>query len=62
MPGVTLVGSICSGMGADYWALDAIRGYAFERVFWCEKDKKAQEWSRANVYVAYEFDDATNGF
>ena len=49
-------------MGTDHWALRAIRSRNFEFEFWCESDKSAQAWLRANVEVGQEYTDVSHGF
>ena len=62
LPSCIKVGSVCSGMGTDHWALKAIRSRNFEFEFWCECDKSAQAWLRANVDVGQEYTDLSRGF
>ena len=48
-PTVITVGSACSGMGTEHWALKDMTEYCFQQVFWCERDDVAREFLEANM-------------
>ena len=48
-PMVIRVGSACSGMGTEHWALNDMTEHSFQEVFWCEKQPHARKFLEANM-------------
>ena len=48
-PDVIQVGSACSGMGTEHWAMKDMSERCFQQVFVCEKDAAARSFLEANM-------------
>ena len=48
-PLVIRVGSACSGMGTEHWALNGMTEHSFQEVFWCEKHPTARKFLADNM-------------
>ena len=56
------MGSICSGMGSDYWATQTehLNARSFTHAFWCEIDVNCQRFLKANVDAQTTYSDVTS--